>query len=352
MKVIVGKNCGFCFGVKRAIKCAEQLPGKGNYILGEIIHNERVNNSLKEKGLITIDSLDDDRLSKGDTLLIRTHGEPKSTFNKASEMELNVVDCTCPFVKDIQEKVSKYHSLGYTIAILGNENHPEIIGINGWCDNSAIIVSSFEDLSKIKAEKLCIVVQTTFSEKKFDEIIKKFDTSNIKTVDIFKTICYTTIERQKEAEIISKNCDAVIVLGGSNSNNTEKLFEICKKNCKNIFRVVDPLDFNYDLIKNFYKVGIVFGASTPYSQFQEVVQGMEKVTEEIITTETVVSEDLAKKDTVSEAVAKEEKKSFKSEMEAAFNNIKPSKDYRIGQIVSARISSANEAGLIHSAALL
>ncbi len=335
MKVLIGKHGGFCFGVKRALNVATNLKGKSNFILGEIIHNELVNENLKKSGITIIDTIDDERLTSGDTVLIRTHGETKKTFEKAKEKGFNIIDCTCPFVCDIQKIVKEHYEKGYTIAIIGKAGHPEIIGINGWCDNTAIITEHYEVLNRIKANKLCVVVQTTYSVEKFDKIIKNFTYSNSKTVDIFKTICYTTTERQKEAEIIAKKSEAVLVLGGSNSNNTNKLFDLCKNFCSNVFRIVDPFGFEYEKIKTFNKVGIVMGASTPIEQFQEVISNMEKITEEIITTETVESE-------VKQVKAKT---SEKSEMEKAFNSIKPSKDYKIGQVVTARISSATDTGL-------
>ena len=363
MLVIKGKNNGFCFGVKRAIKNAFSLKGERRFVLGEIIHNEEVNEKLKKSGVEVVDSPSDERLKSGDTVLIRTHGEPKQTFEILKDKGVNVIDCTCPFVKEIHSIVEKKHSEGYAIAIIGNENHPEIIGINGWCDNSAYICKSEQDLESISAEKLCIVVQTTFSEEKFDDIIKKFDRNKVKTVDIFKTICYTTTERQKEAYAISKGCDAVLVLGGENSNNTNRLFEICRSNCANVFRIISPKGFDYDKIKNFNKVGVVLGASTPEEQFQEVMSYMANVTEEIITTETCETEKetvvpAAETENVSaeaavektpivsaEEAAKEETAPAKSEMEKAFDNIKPTKDLHIGQVVKAKISSATDAGL-------
>ena len=340
MKIIQGKHGGFCFGVSRAIKRAQELNGEGNYVLGEIIHNESVIKKLADAGIKTIDDIEDVQFNSGDKLLIRTHGQPERTFIKAKEIGVSVIDCTCPFVREIQTIVKKHYCDGYVIAIIGNANHPEIIGINGWCNNSAIIVENAEQLSAICAEKLCVVVQTTYSEKKFNEIIKNFDRSKVKTVDIFKTICYTTTERQREAEIISAECDAVLVLGGANSNNTNKLFDICSKNCLNTFRVVNPAEFNYEKIKCFNKVGIVMGASTPNEQFQEVVSHMQKVTEEIITTETVQSE-VQEKAVQSEKVVANEK----SEFEKALDNIRPGKDLKIGQIVSAIITSAKDDGL-------
>ena len=282
MHIIKSKNSGFCFGVKRAVDTAYQLKGKNNYVLGEIIHNESVNKKLRDLGIITINDLDNANLKKGDTLLIRTHGETKAVIEKAEQLGINVIDCTCPFVKEIQNIVSKYHKKGYKIAIIGDAKHPEIIGINGWCDNSGIIVQSAEELSKIDFDKLCVVVQTTFSIEKFNKIIKNFTYSKAKTVDIFSTICYTTSRRQREAEILSKKCDAVVVIGGANSNNTEKLYQICKNNCDNSFRMVDTSAFDYEKLKTYKRVGIVMGASTPIEQFQEVISNMEKITEEII----------------------------------------------------------------------
>ena len=338
MIVFKSKHGGFFFGVKRAVDAAEKLSGDGNYVLGEIIHNESVIEKLKKSGIITINSIDEVDFKAGDKLLIRTHGEPKSTFVKAQEKGVELIDCTCPFVRDIQKIVEKHYDDGYTIAIIGNADHPEIKGINGWCNNSAIITESAEVLSSIEFEKLCVVVQTTYSEEKFNKIIKIFDNYGVKKVAIFKTICYTTTKRQKEAEKISATCDAVVVLGGAKSNNTEKLFDICSRNCINTFRMVDPFDFDYEKIKNYKKVGIVLGASTPIEQFQEVISNMEKVTEEIITTETAP---------VETEVKAENKVNAKSEMEIAFNKIKQH-NWRPGQVVVAKISLVKENGIVLS----
>lgn len=360
MLVLKGKNNGFCFGVKRAISNALALTEGSRYVLGEIIHNEYVNDLLSKHGIIKIDDINDERLKAGDVLIIRTHGEPEKTFQIAKEKGIKVVDCTCPFVTDIHKKVKSHYSDGYTIVIIGNPNHPEVVGINGWCNNSAIICEDEKDLAQICAEKLCVVVQTTFSEEKFDRIVKNFRCNGAKIVDIFKTICYTTTERQKEASKISKECQAVLVVGGESSNNTKKLFDVCSFNCKNVFRIISPKDFDYNKIKNFNKVGIVLGASTPEIQFQEVMSGMANTTEEIITTETVeVKEETAAPadvenkaaESVSDAsvnvenVAPAKEFSAKSEMKAAFDKIKPNRDFKVGQIVKARISSATDAGL-------
>ena len=331
MIIYKSKHGGFCFGVNRAITQAKKLSGKGNYILGDIIHNELVVEQLKSAGVETLKSLNDVTFNVGDNLLIRTHGEGADTFKQLNSKGVNVIDCTCPFVKDIHNIVSEHFSKGYTIAIIGNPNHPEVIGINGWCENSAIITEDEKVLSSIKTDKLCIVTQTTYSEKKFNEIIEKFVNTNAKTVDIFKTICYTTKRRQKEAEVLSSLCDAVIVIGGASSNNTKELYDICSKNCKNVYRIVNPAELDYEKIKSYNKLGIVLGASTPIEQFQEVVSHMENEAKEIIT--------------IDDAQKEEVKATGSSEMEKAFSNIRPSRDLKKGQIVTAVISSANDNGL-------
>nr|MBO4517766.1 4-hydroxy-3-methylbut-2-enyl diphosphate reductase [Clostridia bacterium] len=352
MIVIKGKNSGFCFGVKRAVETAFSLKEGKRFVLGEIIHNESVNKQLADAGVKIISSVDDEEIKRGDTVLIRTHGEPETTFVRLKEKGVKVVDCTCPFVNEIHSIVKKHYEQGYAIAIIGNKNHPEIVGINGWCKNSAVICENTRDLERIDAEKLCIVVQTTYSEEKFSDIIKNFARNKVKTVDIFNTICYTTTKRQKEADAISKQSDAVLVLGGEHSNNTNELFDICKGNCGFVYRIVNPDDFDYEKIKNFNKVGIVLGASTPEEQFREVMSHMANITEEIITTETVESEVAAvAQDAPAADVAVSAEKSekvaapAKSEMEAAFDKIRPSKDLHVGQIVKARISSATDEGL-------
>ncbi len=336
MKFYIGKNSGFCFGVGRAVEKAFELKGNNNYVLGEIIHNEIVNKNLEDNGVKTIYKLDEVSLGSNDTVLIRTHGEKKAIHEILKEKKVNVLDCTCPFVQNIHKIVNKYYSLGYQIVIIGDKGHPEIIGINGWCDDSAVITDNANEINAINAQKLCVVAQTTFSEKKFDKIVKKIANTNVKSVDIFKTICYTTLRRQNEVEIISKKSDAVVVIGGSKSNNTNNLYLISKKYCDNVFRIIDTKNFDYEILKNYKKVGIVLGASTPISQAQEVIQKMEKITEEITTTEVIESE-------VKPEVATE--KVVKSEMQAAFDNIKPNKDYKKGQIVVAKISSVKDNGL-------
>ena len=269
MKITLAKNIGFCMGVKRAVDTALSMPNKPVYVLGEIIHNEGVLEELSSKGVVTIDDIDS--VSSGDTVIIRSHGVGKSVLDKLSSKGINVVNLTCPFVMKTQKIVEDYYNQGYQIVIFGKPDHPEVVGLNGWCDNTAVIYNDISAVNLLNLpEKICIVAQTTASQEKFDEFLKNFGNSCLKTVVIFKTICYTTLERQKEAEILSKKCDAMIVIGGSNSSNTKKLFDICKNNCPNTYFVSKPKGLDYKTLNRYQSVGIVSGASTPISESMEV----------------------------------------------------------------------------------
>ena len=269
MKIVLAKNNGFCKGVKRAIDTVLSLNDPNVYVLGEIIHNEGVLESLKAKGIKTID--DYSPLKEGDTIVIRSHGVGKKVLKDLNDKKLNVINLTCPFVIKTQKIVEDYYARGYQIIIFGKGDHPEVVGLNGWCDNSALIFDGCDGVKpSINAEKICVVAQTTVSVEKFDEFLKNLDNSLSKTVEIFKTICYTTLERQKEADSISKDCEAMIVIGGNNSSNTKKLYDVCKKNCKNTYLVSSPKGLDYKMLNRYKSVGIVSGASTPISESMEV----------------------------------------------------------------------------------
>ncbi len=277
MKIVLSKYAGFCAGVKRAVDTVMNLDDalvKNTYIYGDIIHNESVIEGIKNKGISTIYNLDN--VKSGDRVIIRSHGVGKDVFEYLSNKSVEVIDLTCPFVKKTQNIVSKHYSEEYKIVIIGKPSHPEVIGINGWCNNTAIILDdNFSPEDLISYEKVCVVVQTTYSYEKFDKIFKKINNLSIKTLVIFKTICYTTMERQNEAERLSKTLDAMVVIGGENSSNTTKLYEICNKYCKNVYLISQPNRLDYKKLKQYKSVGIVSGASTPLEQSMEVLLTME-----------------------------------------------------------------------------
>ncbi len=314
MEIVVMKNGGFCRGVKRAVDTAFSIEPENAYIYGEIIHNPDVVRSISERGIRTVETLDD--VPQGATLIIRSHGVGKAVYEECKKKDIHVVDCTCEFVRRTQRIVDEQHRRGKTIVIVGEKTHPEVIGLNGWCEDTAYVFSSEnENFSILSSKECCVVAQTTYSKEKFEKIIKNLKNKSSKTVEVFETICYTTIGRQNEAAELSKECDAVLVLGGLNSSNTNKLYEICAANCSDVFRLGSSVDFDYKTIKRFKKVGIVTGASTPNSQTQEVLLKMEMETEA--------------KATMAEVVA----------------NMDSQPKFKKGQLVKATISSADDTGV-------
>ena len=276
MSIIVAKSAGFCFGVSRAIeKLDEEALLSPISTLGPIIHNDDVVNRLKEKGVNAVDSISD--LESGKRLAIRTHGVGKSTVASIEQSNIEYVDLTCPFVKKIHKIVSEKHAEGYKILIVGDKNHPEVVGINGWCNDEAVIALDSSELEGVfsPSDKVCAVSQTTMDRKTFEKIIF-FLKNTCQNPIVFDTICSATNERQKEAAEIAKNVDLMIVIGGKHSSNTNKLFSICSKYCKNTCKIENFEDFP----QNIYipkKIGITAGASTPSWIIKEVVSRMEEM---------------------------------------------------------------------------
>ncbi len=314
MEFIIAKSGGFCHGVQKAVDTATSIDAKNTYIFGEIIHNPDVVQAIADRGIVTVENLDD--VPDGATLIIRSHGVGKEIYRLCEERKISVVDCTCAFVRRTQKIVDEEYRRGKTIVIIGEKTHPEVIGLNGWCNREACIFSSCEEDFEVLKGKNCVVVaQTTFSDEKFEKIIKTLKNICEKTVEIFKTICYTTIERQNEANELSRKCDAVLVIGGLNSSNTNKLYEICAKNCANVIRLSSSAELEYKTIKRFKKVGIVTGASTPNAQTQEVLLKMEKTEAKATSMEEVVA------------------------------NMDNQPKFKKGQLITATISSADDAGV-------
>lgn len=314
MLIFVAKNSGFCSGVKHAVDTALSQEASDVYILGEIIHNSDVVKSINDKGLKVVESLSE--IPDNATVIFRSHGVPESYYRECETRNIKVIDCTCGFVRRTQQIVSRESKLGKVIIIVGEKAHPEVIGLLGWCRSKAEVIDSEAAIDTRLARKdLCVVCQTTFSAEKFEKIIKNIKKLCEKTVAVFKTICYTTIERQRETEELSKKCEAMLVIGGLNSSNTNKLYEIAKKHCKNVFRMANADDLEYSKIKKFKSVGIVSGASTPNAQTREVLFKMSENTE------------------------------VKATMEDVINEIESESKFRKGQIVTATISQATEDGL-------
>ncbi len=274
MEVTVAKSAGFCFGVKRAVEMVYGEAAKGGdvYTLGPIIHNEQVVDDLKRKGVKIIDSPEELENSGEATVIIRSHGVSKEVYDRLVQTGAKIEDATCPFVKKIHQIVSEQRKKGCEIIVAGNPEHPEVQGICGWCGNECTVMENASDADNYRVapgSKVCIVAQTTFNYKKFEDIV---DILSKKSYDILvmNTICNATEVRQTEAGTIASQSDAMIVIGGKHSSNTQKLYEICRSACRNthFIQTLDDLDLNQ--FQSFRSVGITAGASTPNNIIKEV----------------------------------------------------------------------------------
>ena len=276
MEVRLAKSAGFCFGVNKAMeKVYEQIEkadGRKIYTYGPIIHNEEVVKELAAKGVEVIDSLEELQEKETGVLIIRSHGVAKEVSEKMEEAGFLVVDATCPFVKRIHNIVQKESALGKKIVIIGNPGHPEVEGIKGWCADEAFIIETIreaEDFNAPQDKKICIVSQTTFNYNKFKDIVEIFEKRGY-DINVVNTICNATQERQTEAKEIARVADAMIVIGGTHSSNSKKLYEICKGECNNTHFIQTLDDLHLELPKSVRLVGITAGASTPNNIIEEV----------------------------------------------------------------------------------
>jgi len=274
VKILLADNSGFCFGVKKAIDESLNVIKESVdeiYSLGPLIHNNQVINLLDEMGLKVIEDLDEIDSGK---VLIRSHGVPIEVYNQAKNNDIDIIDCTCPFVRKIQKKVNEYSERGYEIFIIGDPSHPEVIGINGWCNNNAFIVNSEEDVEDIpKYDKICIVAQTTITKDKFD-ILSELISSKGNTVEIFNTICNATQSRQQSCRELAKKANAMIVIGGYHSSNTQKLVNISKEYCENTYHIETVEELRLEELGKYKTIGITAGASTPEWIIKEVINKM------------------------------------------------------------------------------
>lgn len=280
MEVRIAENAGFCFGVKRAMKMAwDELENKSEndvYSLGPLIHNKQAVNRYKEKGLMEKDSLE--KIPNNSKLIIRSHGVAENIYTESQSKNMKIVDTTCPFVKKIHDIVKDYYDKGYKIIIVGNATHPEIIGINGWCNNEAYVINCLEEIDNItfnSNNKYCVVSQTTFNLELFDKIV---DTLKSKTdnLTVKNTICFATKERQLAANDLAKEVDCMVVIGGKHSSNTQKLVNICE-DLVPTFSIETKEELNKDDFKNFKVAGVTAGASTPDWIIDEVIEYLKAI---------------------------------------------------------------------------
>ena len=275
MEVTVAKTAGVCFGVKRAVEKVYEQIGKTEkpiYTYGPIIHNEQVVGDLQEKGVEVIDTLEELRTIRDAVVVIRSHGVGKDVYDILKENGVEIVDATCPYVKKIHRIVEKQTAEGRRVLIVGSEDHPEVQGIKGWGDERTKVIENMDDFRRLELpedEKLCIVSQTTFNYKKFQDLVEKISKTRY-DITVLNTICNATQERQVEAMRIASQVDVMLVIGGKHSSNTQKLYDICRKECKNTYYIQTLGDFNPECISSVRSVGITAGASTPNNIIEEV----------------------------------------------------------------------------------
>ena len=281
MEVILGKTAGFCYGVKRAVEGAktEIEKCKNTYCLGEIVHNKQVVENLKKKGMKFIENLEEIK-QKDANVIIRAHGVPKNIYKLAKEKNIKIIDYTCPNVLKIHEIADKYSKDGYYIILCGNNNHPENLGTISYCNENYDVIEKeeqtndiIEKIIKNNINKVLLISQTTYNLEKFKNIEKILKDKLKEDVELIvrNTICRATELRQKETEEIAQKVDFMIIIGGKNSSNTKKLFEIAKKHCDNTICIETVKEVEIEKLKKFNKIGIMAGASTPNESIKDVL---------------------------------------------------------------------------------
>lgn len=280
-KIVVAKSAGFCFGVDRAVKIVyDELKKHKTATLGPIIHNKSVVEDLKSKGVRVVNSVDE--LNPNECVIIRSHGVGADIYKKLEERGISYVDATCPFVAKIHSIVKEKCAQGFEILIAGDKNHPEVEGIVGHCQQSAHVFKNDEELKNFFAEnpeilqkKVAIVAQTTYNIKIWDkciQIAKEFCGSP----QIYDTICNATSNRQKEAEELAKASDVMVIIGGKDSSNTIKLYDVCSQYCK-CYHIEDAGELCGTYFSGTVSIGITAGASTPAYIIKEVQKQMSEM---------------------------------------------------------------------------
>lgn len=318
MQINLAKSAGFCFGVDRAVKTVENFVEKGTPVctLGPLIHNPIFIDSLKSRGVYVVENPSE--IKDGYTLVIRTHGITKEVLGEIQANGKKYFDATCPFVSKIQKKVADESKDGRIILIAGDKDHPEVVGIRSYCDTPSFVFSNAKELENIKDSgvfdadaPVCIVSQTTFDAKEFKkcEKIAKLLYTNVK---IFDTICNATALRQQEALALSTENDMMIVVGGRNSSNTKKLYNLCRENCQT-YLIEDATELSEINFNGISSVGVTAGASTPDGIIKEVIKTMSEINENIQT--------VAENQGQVEAIAQSEEMSFEQALEESLNSM-------------------------------
>ena len=273
MKIELAENYGFCFGVKRAIKIAEENENAATY--GALIHNSKEIERLAKDFKVGLTN-NHKTFNPGDTAIVRTHGIPRNELKDLKNTGVKVIDATCPYVTKPQQICQEMSETGYDIVIFGDEVHPEIKGVKSYAIHGAHVVTSPKELEELKlGEKIALVAQTTRKVEEYMEIANYLIPRH-KEVRVFNTICNATFENQEAVRKLSKKADVMIVIGGKNSSNTKQLFSISEENCINSYHIEDENDLDYSWFSNKKYCGVTAGASTPDWIIQNVINSIQK----------------------------------------------------------------------------
>ncbi len=281
MEIVLGKTAGFCYGVRNAVMNAEEKlkEHKNVSCLGELVHNGEVIKKLEKLGMNVVEKIED----ANEKVIIRAHGIAKEIYEKAKKLNIEIFDFTCPSVLKIHKIAEEYANKGYYIFLIGGKKHPETLGTISFCGKNSYLLENEEDINEAienlkqsKIKKLFIIVQTTFSLEKFEIMINdiKNKLNNDIELEVKNTICNATKIRQEETLDISKNVECMIIIGGKNSSNTKKLYEIAKENCENTYIVETKDELELEKLKKCDRIGIMAGASTPDESINEVISAL------------------------------------------------------------------------------
>ncbi|MFN3976514.1 MAG: 4-hydroxy-3-methylbut-2-enyl diphosphate reductase [Aquificaceae bacterium] len=275
-EIIIAEHAGFCFGVRRAISLAEEAlkDGQKVFSMGPLIHNPQEVKRLEERGLVPLK--DESHLRKGHRVLIRSHGIPPQKEKELLSKGIDIIDATCPYVKAVHSAVIKLCQEGYFVVLVGEKNHPEVIGTLGYlqeCGGRGIVVESKEDLKEVlgKEDRVGVVAQTTQKEQFFKDVVGELALW-ARELKVINTICNATSERQEDVYSLAPQVDVMIVIGGKNSGNTRRLYEIAKSLNPNSYHVETSQELKEEWFKGAKRIGITAGASTPDWIIREVVE--------------------------------------------------------------------------------
>ncbi len=278
MRVLLADEFGFCFGVERAVDMVEEALSEGETVraLGPLIHNTQEMDRLHRKGVTTIS--EPVQIQRFETAVIRAHGVTPEVERELNAKAAKVVDATCPFVTRVQKLAARAASENRHIVVVGNPDHPEMIGVKGYAPYHAFVIKDETEVMALpKLTKPLVVSQTTIKLKTFLDTAEAIKTKTDDEVQIVNTICSATRDRQDAARALSGEVDAFYIIGGRHSSNSLKLLAVCEEKCAKSFLIETPEEINADDLAGLSTVGVTAGASTPNWLIEKVVKRLEEI---------------------------------------------------------------------------